>query len=443
MRRNTIFTIACLFVFTAMQAQEAEKKTVSTYFRNSITSMMVYHAEDEFGYDVWEIFSDLPPFEKYDENELDFKVIDNSKITGVKKKEAGFHRQTYGSSIVLTAAEKRENGETMLKLLNDAEIGKRIVARWFNFTGTTLQDAHFDTKTLMARSSNNANLLDVEKARLTVDGMTNLVNVSDELISHSFVLVSDMTYITAEARADAAKKTLNVLGGIWDAATGGNSGRRLAEVSGDIADQFTGFKVMTHTYLFQLVWNDSLANEFYTKYYTETPDEAKIRAFLTDENPFKLKYLGTEDSRYEKTETKGKYDRTDLLQLITVRSIDKNIATLQGRFEDFRIKTPVTSIEYDKKGNVSGVRAMIGEKEDVTESSKFEVLECKLNKKGRIEYSRVALLKPVRNHIWDNRFNAILENPDDGEIQGTLFKITELTPGKEVLPGMIVRQTKG
>jgi hypothetical protein len=36
-----------------------------------------------------------------------------------------------------------------------------------------------------------------------------------------------------------------------------------------------------------------------------------------------------------------------------------------------------------------------------------------------------------------------MENSDDGELQGTLFKITNLTPGKEVLPGMIVRQTKG
>ena len=33
MRRNTIFTIACLFVFTAMQAQEAEKKHLE-YFQD-------------------------------------------------------------------------------------------------------------------------------------------------------------------------------------------------------------------------------------------------------------------------------------------------------------------------------------------------------------------------------------------------------------------------
>jgi len=443
MKKTILPLIACLFISQATFAQEAEKKEVSTYFRNSVTNMMVYHAEDEFGYDVWEIFKDLPPVEKYDENVLDFKVIDNSKITGVKKNESGFHRQTYGSSIVLTAAEKQANANAMLKLLNDAEVGKRIIATWFNFQGETLQDAHFDTKILQERSSNNASILDVEKARMTVDGMTNLMNVSEELISHSFVLISDMTYITAEARADAAKTTLNVLGGIWDAATGGNSGRRIAEVSGDIADMFTGFKVMTHTYLFQLEWNDSLTNVFYEKYYTEVPDAEKMRAFLTDENIFKLKYLGTESSNYEKTETKGKYDRTDLLQLITRRSIDKNIATLQGRFEDFRIKTPVTSIEYDKKGNISGVRAMIGEKEDVSESSKFEVLECKLNKKGRIEYSRIALLKPVKNHIWDNRFNAIMENSDDGEMQGTLFKVTEITAGKEIYPGLIIRQIKG
>ena len=60
----------------------------------------------------------------------------------------------------------------------------------------------------------------------------------------------------------------NILNPEMSAFTGGNSGRRIAEDVGDISDQFTGFKVMTHSYLFQLVWNDSIANIFYTNYYT-------------------------------------------------------------------------------------------------------------------------------------------------------------------------------
>ena len=113
-----------------------------------------------------------------------------------------------------------------------------------------------------------------------------------------------MTYITAEDRAEAAKATLNVLGGIFDALTGKNYGERAAQLAGDIADSFTGFKVWTHSYLFQLVWNDSIANIFYDKYYTETPNPERIQAFLADKTSFKLVYLGEESAVYEKTQKK-------------------------------------------------------------------------------------------------------------------------------------------
>lgn len=445
MKKTILILTGVLCCHLALQAQEAEKKTVSQYYRNALTSMMVYHPEDEFGYDVYQIFKDLPPEDKYDMHDVDLRVLDNSKITGVAKhKGNGLHRQTYGSSIVLTAEEKQANADAMLELMNKADIGKRIVAKWFNLTGETLQDARFSTKLIEDRSDYNASVLDVEKARFTVEGMAALRNVSEELISHSFVLVSDMTYITAEDRADAAKTTFAVLGGLLDALSGGNAGRRLAEDVGDIADKFTGFKVMTHTYLFQLEWNDSISNIFYDKYYTAEPNPERIAAFIKDNSSFRLTYLGTESSNYEKTKVAGKYNREDLLQMITVRSIDKNIAKLQKRFEAFRVKAPITAIEYNpKKGTPTGFRAMIGEKEGVEDDMKFEVLECKMVK-GKIEYRRVAVLKPVKNRIWDNRFNALIENDKDGETEGTLFRIDgDKTKANDIVPGMLIRQING
>jgi hypothetical protein len=441
MKKFAIFITLALA--TAVSAQEAEKKTVSTYYRNALTNMMVYHVEDEFGYDVYTIFSELPPEDKYDNHDVDLHVIDNAQITGVaRRKGIGLHRQTYGGDIILTKEEKQANGEAMLDLLNRAEIGKRIVAKWFNLQGETLQDAHFGTDCIEERSHYNASQLEIEKARYTIQGLSALQDVSSELINHSFVLVSDMTYITAEDRAATAKATLGVIGAVFDAFAGGNSGQRLAETAGDIADKFTGFKVMTHSYLYQLVWNDSIANIFYQNYYTSEPDPARIQAFLADETSFQLQYLGTESANYEKTKLVGKYSRSELLQMITVRSIDNNIAKLQKRFEAFRVKAPITAVEYDKKGQPVGYRAQIGEKEGVEDNMKFEVLEARYNK-GRIEYHRVGILKPVRNHIWDNRFNALIENDSDGELQGTLFKLDSKSAGHEILPGMLIRQING
>lgn len=437
-----ILAVICSLAVT-LQAQEARKDSVSKYFRNSLTQLMIYHPEDEFGYDVYKIFSDLPNQDKYDDHNISLRVIDNSKISGVAgKPKGGLHRQTYGGSMVLTKEEKGNNAQALLDLLNKAEVGKRMVAKWFGFTGETVQDAHFSTSLIEERSDYNASVLDVERARNTIDGMAALQNVGDELISHSFVLISDMTYITAENRADATKTTFAILGGVLDVLSGGNSGRRLAENVGDIADKFTGFKVFTHSYLYQLEWNDSIANLFYDKYYTVEPNADKVRAFLEDRTTFKLKYLGNESATSEKTTTNGTYSRDDLLQMISVRSIDNNVAKLQKRFDAFRVSAPITSIEYDKKGNVTGFRALIGEKEGVADDITYEVMRCVYDK-GRLKYERVAVLKPVKNRIWDNRFNAIIENDEDGDNAGTLFKITDKTNASKVSVGMLIRQIKG
>lgn len=437
-----ILCIVALCGTMVLQAQEAEKKTFTPYYRNALTNMMVYHPEDEFGYDVYTIFRDLPANDKYDEHDVELHVIDNSLVTNVRKKASGFHRQTYGGSLVLTAEEKKANADALLELLNDAEIGKRIVARWFNLTGETLQEAHFDINNIVARNDNNASLQEIEQTRQTIEGTALLQDMSDELINHSFVLVSDMTYITAENRASAAKTAVGILGAIFDGLSGGNSGQRLTETVEDIADMFTGFKVLTHSYLFQLVWNDSISNLFYSRYYTSEPNPERIKAFLQDNSSFRLVYLGTESANYEKTKLVDRYTREELLQMITVRSIDRNVAKLQKRFESFRVKAPITSIEYDKKGKVVGYRAQIGQKEGIEDDMKFEVLEARVVK-GKLEYRRVAVLKPVRNHIWDNRFNALIENDKDGETQGTLFKLDTKNAGASIYPGMLIRQMNG
>lgn len=437
-----ILCIVALCSTMVLQAQEAEKKTFTPYYRNALTNMMVYHPEDEFGYDVYTIFRDLPANDKYDEHDVELHVIDNSLVTNVRKKASGFHRQTYGGSLVLTAEEKKANADALLELLNDAEIGKRIVARWFNLTGETLQEAHFDINNIVARNDNNASIQEIEQTRQTIEGTALLQDMSDELINHSFVLVSDMTYITAENRASAAKTAVGILGAIFDGLSGGNSGQRLTETVEDIADMFTGFKVLTHSYLFQLVWNDSISNLFYSRYYTSEPNPERIKAFLQDNSSFRLVYLGTESANYEKTKLVDRYTREELLQMITVRSIDKNVAKLQKRFESFRVKAPITSIEYDKKGKVVGYRAQIGQKEGIEDDMKFEVLEARVVK-GKLEYRRVAVLKPVRNHIWDNRFNALIENDKDGDTQGTLFKLDTKNTGASIYPGMLIRQMNG
>ena len=82
-------------------------------------------------------------------------------------------------------------------------------------------------------------------------------------------------------------------------------------------------------------------------------------------------------------------------------------------------------------------------KEGVEDDMKFEVLECRYNK-GRLEYHRVAVIRPVKNRIWDNRFNALMEGDSDN-MSGTLFHIdpVDKTKIKDIQPGMLIRQING
>ena len=118
--------------------------------------------------------------------------------------------------------------------------------------------------------------MDVETALLTTRGLASLSDAGEELISNTFVLVNDMTYVTAEEKAAVAKVAMSVVGGLLDGLFGGNVGRNLASYGGAIADAYTGFTVKTHSYLFQLEWNDSIANTFYNKYYTALPNRRML-----------------------------------------------------------------------------------------------------------------------------------------------------------------------
>lgn len=427
-------------ILSVLMVMPSAADTPKRYYRSALTSMMIYHPEDEFGYDVYRIFKSLPAPDKYDPHAIEYCVIDNSYIYGVEGSAKGLNRQEYGKSLVLTAAEKEANGVAILKELEKAQTAKRIVAKWFDWSGDSVQNAVFSTRTIEERSDYNVSFMDAEKIKYTVEGSVALRDVGQELICNSFVLVSDITYITAEDRAETAKVALSILGGIADALLGGNSGRRLAQTAGDIADSYTGFKVMTHTYLYQLEWDADKMNDFFVRYYTESPDEAKMRAFIEDSDSYHLRYLGEESSTYEKTEKKGKYDRTELLELITARSIDKNIAALQTKYEAFRIKAPITAVEYNSRGKLVGYRALIGEKEDVKTTSEFEVLEVAIEN-GNVKFKKIGNVKAVNNQIWDNRFNALKENDIDISTEGTLFKPVGAC-SKTIVPGMLLRLKK-
>ncbi len=430
--------VLCLLLVIALPLLAQSNDQSLNYRRNALATMLVYHPEDEFGINIYEAFDSLPLPDKYDDQNVGLRVINNSQIWGVQRNDSGFYKATYGHP--LSTTEIQQNAIAIENLLNNAQIGKRLVARWFNLHGDSIGSAVFDTQLIQERGQYNASDVDVAVALQTVRGVAALSDAGEELIGQTFVLVNDITYITAEQEAAVAKTTLAVLGGIFDALVGGHSGQDMASAAGAIADSFTGFNVKTHSYLYQLVWNDSVANIFYTQYYTATPDSAKIMAFLDDNSLFQLRYVAHEYEFDKKSTLKGNYERSELVKTICARSMDKNIVALAKQYEDFKVKTPVYSVLYDDKGRIQGYAAKIGMKEGISDNSKFQVVQRVIDPKTeKTTYKYVATVKPVKGKVWDNRYNAVREQGQGSDLSYTTFKKTS---GGEILPGMLLIEGK-
>lgn len=408
------------------------------YRRNALATMLVFHPEDEFGINIYEAFDSLPLPDKYDDQNIGMRVIDNSQIVDVQRNDTGFYKATYGHP--LTTIEIQRNAVAIENLLNKARVGQRLVSKWFNFQGESLDEAFFDTRLIQERGQYNASDVDVAVAMQTVRGVAALSDAGEELISQTFVLVNDITYVTAEQEAEVAKATLSVLGSIVDALFGGDTGKNLASTAGAIADSFTGFKVKTHSYLYQLDWNDSIANIFYTYYYTSKPDTAKISAYLENPALFRVRYVAHEYEFDKKSTLKGQYERSELVKTICARSMDKNIVALAKQYEDFKVKTPVYSVLHNDNGKIKGYTAKIGMKEGISEKSKFQVVQRIIDPKtDKTTYKYVATVKPIKGKVWDNRYNAVVEHGAGSDLTYTTFK---KTAGGEILPGMLLIEGK-
>lgn len=439
--KRILFVLFTCVICSNLSAQSNGE--LAEYRRNSLATMMIYHSEDTFGTHIYEAFQSIPTPDKYDDHSIGWNVVINDSISGAKRKSNGLIKAEYGKP--LSKKDIDINGKTLEKTLNDAQCAKVMVAKWFgmNLTDTLCDIMNgFNTELMQQRGQYNASDLDVLNALNTTRGLAALSDAGAELINNSFILINDMTYVTAEEKAAAAKIGLQVVGGLLDGLLGGNTGSTLAAAGSAIADSFTGFTVKTHSYLFQLVWNDSIANTFYNEYYTSLPqvDSAKIIAFMQDTSLFRLKYVAHEYEFDGKSVLKGKYSREELVKTVCTQSMDKNIAALQLAYEDFKVKTPIYEVVTNNKGNVVGYTAKIGLKEGITEKSSFQVVQRILDPETNMtKYRYVATLVPKKGQIWDNRYNAVVEEAPGSELTATTFV---KKAGGEILPGMLIIEGK-
>lgn len=429
--KKSIGLFLVLFCFFNLQSQENTNTVDVKYKRSSLHTLMISDETREYSDAIQNVFINAPLIDKFNNHIVDLRMIPQTdsafsytpEVKSPKKK--GFLSKLSNDLNISNNKEEKENRHlAILNFLNTNNVGKTMVAKWFNRS----ESGGFDMNLIAQRGYYNATDLDVKIAQNTERGTALLADAGESLIKNTFIIVNDFKHTNKE---EVAKKTKVVLSKISNAAsTYGNSDLALAAnaTSEGVGVLGKGYIIKTKAYLYKLVWNDEVAAIFYNNYWTENGniDEAKKKAF-DETNAFKLEYIGTETSWADLQSTSlTKKTNEQLIRTATIKAIDNVIAKLQRKYEVFRTKTPLMSSDP--------LTAKIGLKEGLEKGDKYEVLEQVLNKNGIVEYKRLGVIKVEKDQIWDNRYNANEENPSS--IEYTTFSGTK----KKYFAGMLIRQ---
>lgn len=345
-----------------------------------------------------------------------------------------FNNHNIGPYLIPGSGVSKDRTEMIENYLNNNNVARELVAKWFN----RKPDGSFDMDLIAKRGQYNASDLNKQIAENSKRGQALLKDAGEELIGNTYVIVYDYKYTN---KAETAKKrggflrtissVASFIPGAEDVVTVAESTKLVSDVVGK------GYFVRTTTYLYQLVWDEATANKFYSDYWIDAsnPDTEKRDAF-DRANFFKLKYVGSEVSRnnLQSTIFTDKSDN-ELIEIASVKAIDKNISKLQRTFEQFRVKTPLYS------GNP--ISAKIGTKEGIEKGDKFEVLEQIIDKEGITTYKRIGTIKVDGKNIWNNTYldntsedSTSKTEKNNNQLNYTLFKGSK----NKFASGMLIRQ---
>jgi hypothetical protein len=312
----------------------------------------------------------------------------------------------------------------------DTKLANKMIAKWFNRS----EEGTFDMSLIQERGAYDASAQAADMALSTERGLDMLKDAGIELINNTFVVVNYSKFVSNEETAkiayDIAKDAAGKLPGALQ-----ETALEIAKNAYEKARQ--GYSIWTTAYLYQMQWNDSIEATFYMDMWMDSTSIDSTKKTVFDSSDlFQLKLLGYEKTRALISGLGSNAESEEMIiENATLKSINSVYNKLQRKFEPFRTKTPLVSIEP--------LGAKIGLKEGLEGGDKYEVLEQVFDAEGRITYKRKGIIKVDKKNIWNNKYN-IGEEPLDEEgnpieiendIEFTYFK-----GGKGYYPGMLIRQ---
>ncbi|MDD2563656.1 MAG: hypothetical protein PHU27_05520 [Salinivirgaceae bacterium] len=406
-----------------------------TYRRSSLYPILletdpVFKEQDEVELQrlVMESYTKAPFPEKYNDhrlNEVNFRFKDYVSLSPEELAELGDEGDEGDEKKGRKKDEKYIAASE--RFLKEKNIAKGMVAKWFNRKA----DGTFDMSLIHERGSYDASAMSVQLASGSIRGMSILQDAGEELIKNTFVVINRMRFVKNEPIARAIRDIAYVTASQIKNELAQNLTVNAANIAYNLAKD--GYSVWTVSYLYQLEWNDDLANNFYENMWMDESNISEERKHLFETTDiFKLNFIGFEKSKSLVLLGAGK-SKEEIIEVATIRNIDRTYVKLQKAYDVFKTKTPIVS--------TNPIVAKIGMKEGVESGDKFEVLEMVVDKKtGLTKYATVGQIKVNKKQIWDNRYAlspADIDNPEQAKLNGTAFK-----GSKKIMAGMLIRQVK-
>ena len=311
MKRFILLFVLVGFVASVVAQPESQK-----YRRNALYSIMISHTGAQFYREIEDVFSQMEMPDKFDNHDLSVKII--------------------------THPQKKVSQEEIASFLARNQVGRRMLARWFNRNPET---GECNVDLIAQRGLYDATYFDVELAKMKERGYYSLADAGEELIGNTFVVVNDIRYVDRNKGAKIAGMVLlavlTVAGGVMGGMTGdadlGNSFSDLGGSLNDLISEIKGFGVTVTSYLYRLEWNDSVAKVFYSKYYVPEGQVDTVKAGAFAEDDFiKLKYIGKQSVKSGNISMQGinVYDPQQMIRKVCDRRVLGCLADHLRRVQD-------------------------------------------------------------------------------------------------------------
>ncbi len=374
---------------------------VTSYSRSSLYTLMLNNQNREHANTIKDAFGNTKMLDKFNDHNIGPYLID-------------------------IQYQERDQSSLITNFLDENEIAKEMVAKWFNRN----EKGEFNMDLVTERGYYDAKAIDISIAKNSERGMSMLADAGENLIGNTFVIVNDYKFTNKEGVAKKASGWLNTIANVAAYVPGGSTVSNVASYTSVGASVFgKGYVIKTTSYLYKLVWNDEISTTFYNDYWIDKDNyNPNKKSAFDNSNLFRLELIGSENAWADIQSTVfTSKSNEELIEIATIKATNKAIAKLQRKFELFRTKSPLLSGDP--------ITAKIGLKEGVEKGDKYEVLEIIQDENGNRRYKRVGVIKVDKHKIWDNRFMATEEN-GDSQFEYTTFK----GPKNKFIPGMLIRQ---